>query len=174
MVKQNESAFKKILVASDSCEELLQAVEKAAMVEHYTGASVTVLLVIYDPVTEILVERYNPEASQRIVGDLIRGERQTLEAALAPCRRHIADLVAEVVFSRDTASLSGLPPVRCRSDTRSRYRAPPTRRHSWIPCSWGCADAQGPCPVWFTRVSKWDKPIPRCVRVWTSADRGQG
>ena len=160
MVKQNESAFKKILVASDSCEELLQAVEKAAMVEHYTGASVTVLLVIYDPVTEILVERYNPEVSQRIVGDLIRSERQTLEAALAPCRRHIADLVAEVVFSRDTASSIC---AAARADSADLILKPIARSAHLAdflhtPLDWQLM-RDAPCPVLFTRASKWDKPI---------------
>jgi universal stress protein E len=159
MVKQNESALQKILVASDSRDELLQAVEKAAMVEHYTGASITVLLVIYDPVTEILVERYNPEVSQRIVGDLVRSERQALEAALAPCRKHVADLVAEVVFARDTANSIC---AAARADSADLILKPIARSAHLAdflhtPLDWQLM-REAPCPVLFTRSSKWQKP----------------
>jgi universal stress protein E len=159
MVKQNESALQKILVASDSRDELLQAVEKAAMVEHYTGASITVLLVIYDPVTEILVERYNPEVSQRIVADLVRSERQALEAALAPCRKHVADLVAEVVFARDTANSIC---AAARADSADLILKPIARSAHLAdflhtPLDWQLM-REAPCPVLFTRSSKWQKP----------------
>ena len=159
MVKQNESALQKILVASDSRDELLQAVEKAAMVERYTGASITVLLVIYDPVTEILVERYNPEVSQRIVADLVRSERQALEAALTPCRKHIADLVAEVVFARDTANSIC---AAARADSADLILKPIARSAHLAdflhtPLDWQLM-REAPCPVLFTRSSKWQKP----------------
>jgi len=160
MVKQNESALKKILVASDSRDELLKAVEKAAMVEHYTAASITVLLVIYDPVTEILIERYNPEVSQRIVADLVRSERQALEAALAPCRKHVADLVAEVVFARDTANSIC---AAARADSADLILKPISRSAHLAdflhtPLDWQLM-REAPCPVLFTRSSKWQKPI---------------
>jgi universal stress protein E len=160
MVRQNESALKKILVASDSRDDLLEAVEKAAMVEHYTGASITVLLVIYDPVTEILVERYNPEVSQRIVADLVRNERQALEALLAPCRKHVADLVAEVVFARDTANSIC---AAARADSADLILKPIARSAHLAdflhtPLDWQLM-REAPCPVLFTRSSKWQKPI---------------
>jgi universal stress protein E len=160
MVKQNESALKKILVASDSRDELLQAVEKAAMVEHYTGASITVLLVIYDPVTEILAERFHPDVAQRMVADLVRNERQTLEAALAPCRKHVADLVAEVVFARDTANSIC---AAARADSADLILKPIARSAHLAdflhtPLDWQLM-REAPCPVLFTRSSKWQKPI---------------
>jgi universal stress protein E len=160
MVKQNESTLRKILVASDSRDELLKAVEKAAMVEHYTGASITVLLVIYDPVTEILAERYHPDVAQRIVADLVRSERQALEAALAPCRKHVADLVAEVVFARDTANSIC---AAARADSADLILKPIARSAHLAdflhtPLDWQLM-REAPCPVLFTRASKWQKPI---------------
>lgn len=160
MVKQNEDSLKKILVASDSRDDLLQAVQKAAFIEHYTGASITALLVIYDPVTEILIERYSAEVAQRIVADLVRSEKRALETVLAPCREHVADLVVEVVYARDTATSIC---AAAQADATDLILKPLSRSAHLsdllhTPLDWRLM-REAPCPVLFARSAAWKKPI---------------
>lgn len=160
MVGQTESTLKKILVASDSREALLQAVEKAATMEHYTGASITALLVSYDPFTDFLVERYSAEVSQRIIDDLLRKERQALQAELAPLRVRVADLVTEVVSARDPATAIC---AAARADRTDLILKPLTRSAHLVdflhaPLDWQLM-REAPCPVLFTRTTRWEKPV---------------
>ncbi len=159
MVKQNEDSLKKILVASDSRDDLLQAVQKAGFIEHYTGASITALLVIYDPVTDILVERYSTELAQRAIGDLVRSEKQALESALAPLRQHVADLVAEVVYARDTATSICAAAQADAADLILKPLSHSAHLTDFLhtPLDWRLM-REAPCPVLFTRSAEWEKP----------------
>jgi universal stress protein E len=160
MNTRTATAVKKVLVAGDAQDALLRAVEKAATIEHYTGASVTVLLVLYDPVTEILIERYSADVAQRIIDDLVRNELKALETALAPYRSRIADLEAHVVFARDTAAAI----VTAASDRAVDLIVKPLGRSAHLadflhtPLDWQLMRA-APCPVLFTRTAQWLKPI---------------
>jgi len=160
MNNQTDTAVKKVLVAGDSQDALLRAVEKATTIEHYTGASVTALLVLYDPVTEILIERYSADVAQRIIDDLVRNELRALEVALAPYRNRIADVEAHVVFARDTAAAI----ITAARDRSIDLIVKPLGRSAHLadflhtPLDWQLMRA-APCPVLFTRTAQWLKPI---------------
>ena len=155
-----DTAIKKVLVTGDSQEPLLRAVEKAATIEHYTGASITALMVFYDPVTEILIERYSQDVAQRIIDDLVRNERTALNAALAPYHDRIADLEVDVVFARDAAAAI----VAGADDRSADLIVKPLARSAHLadflhtPLDWQLMRA-APCPVLFTRTAQWQKPI---------------
>ncbi len=155
-----DTELTKVLVASDSQEALVLALDKVATIEHHTGASVTVLLVSYDPVADILLERYSPDVAQRTVDDLLRNERQALDAALAPYRSRIAELAVDVVFARDTACAI----AAAASDRSAQLIVKPLARSAHLadflhaPIDWQLM-REAPCPVLFTRTTQWHKPV---------------
>ena len=57
MTASREPKIERVLVASDTPDALVRGMERAAGVQRMTGAAVVAVLVTYDPVTEILVER---------------------------------------------------------------------------------------------------------------------
>ena len=160
MTARHENTLKKVLVASDSQDALLRAVEKAGTIEHYTGASVTALLVSYDPVTEILVERYSRDVSKNIIDDLVRNERKSLDDALQPSRAHIAELDAEVVFARDAATAICAAARARGADLIVKPLARSAHLADFLhaPLDWQLM-RDAPCPVLFTRTQEWRKPI---------------
>jgi universal stress protein E len=159
MSRQGEQDLNRILVASDSQEALIGGVEKAATIEHYTGASVKALLVTYDAVTEILVSRYSRDVSQQIIDDLLRNDRASLDAALQPCREHIAELESDVAFERETAAAI-CAAARGRADLIVKPLARSAHRADFLhaPLDWQLM-REAPCPVLFTRTNAWQKPI---------------
>lgn len=160
MKSRTDTVLTNVIVAAESQEALLLAFDKAATIEHFTGASVTGLLVSYDPVADILLERYSPDVAQRTVDDLLRNERQALDAALTPYRSRIAELKTDVVFARDTASAI----TAAASDHSADLIVKPLTRSAHLadflhaPVDWQLMRA-APCPVLFTRTKQWQKPV---------------
>lgn len=152
--------MKRVLVASDSQDALLHAVEKAATVEHYTGASICALLVIYDSGTEVLKTRYGQNVAQRAIDGLVCNTLTGLNAALAPYRDRIADLEGKVAFARDTAAAII---VEARDRSADLVLKPLSRSAHLAdflhaPTDWQLM-REAPCPVLFTRPKSWEKPI---------------
>jgi len=151
---------KKVLVASDSRDALLQAVAKAATIEHYTGASVTALLVCHEPITDELQLRFGHDVAARILDERLRTERQALDVALAPWREHIAELDFAVMFSRDTAAAICEAALERAADliVKPLSRSAHLADFLHTPADWQLM-RQAPCAVLFTRAAKWQKPI---------------
>jgi universal stress protein E len=159
MAKTPDTSLQKILVASDSRDALVQAVERAAAIEHYTGAAVTALLVSYDPAAEILVEHRDRDTSARIMHELVARDRENLEAALASVREHIAELDCDVVISRDAAAAIC---AAARERNADLIVKPLTRSAHLVdflhaPLDWKLM-REAPCPVLFTRAGGWQTP----------------
>jgi universal stress protein E len=155
-----ETTLHQLVVAGDSRPALVDAVAKAAIIEHYTGAAVSVALVIYDPIVEEGTEWFAAEDTKRIVDNVKETERRALETAVAPWRDHIADLEVEVCFERDTAAAIVsvarakqadliLKPITRSSHLTDFLHAPP---------DWQIM-RDAPCPVLFTRPRAWSKPV---------------
>jgi universal stress protein E len=167
MTAPRKRNIERVLVASDMQDALLRGMERAAGVQRMTGAAVTAVLVTYDPVTEILIERYSADVSQRVIDDLIRNERETLETALQPLRSTMTQLDVEVVFARHTASAI-CAAARDHGATlvvkplaRSAHRAD----FLHAPVDWQLM-REAPCPVLFTRAQPWPSP----ARVLATVD----
>ncbi|HET6472686.1 MAG TPA: universal stress protein [Pseudomonadales bacterium] len=163
MAASRERKIERVLVASDMPDALVRGMERAAGVQRMTGAAVVAVLVTYDPVTEILVERYSPDVSQRVIDDLLRNERQGLDAALAPVRATMTQLDVEVVFARHTASAIC---AAARDHDASLIVKPLARsanRADFLhaPIDWTLM-REAPCPVLFTRAAPWPSP-PRVL-----------
>ncbi len=163
--------FERVLIASDSQDALLQGMERAAAIQRITGAAITALLVTYDPVTEILVERYTRDVSQRAIDDLVRNERQSLEAVLQPARSSISDLAVEVVFARQTAAAICAAARDHQADLIVKPLARSAHRVDFLhaPVDWQLM-REAPCPVLFTRSQPWPQP-PRVLATLDVMDK---
>lgn len=160
MVHGHDITVARVLVAADTQEALVAAVEKTALIEHYTGAAVTALLVTYDPVTDILAERYSSDAAQRMVDQFVSGERRALDAALAPSRKRIADLDVDVIFARELAHAISAAAHAVKADLIVKPMGRSAHRVDFLhaPADWQLM-REAPCPVLFTRSPQWRKPI---------------
>ncbi len=159
MSAAREVPIERVLVASDTQEALLRGMERAARIQQMTGASVTAVLVLYDPVTEILIERYSADVSQRVIDDLVRHEREELEAAIAPLRASMTQLDVEVVFARQAASAF----CAAARDHHASLIVKPLAASAHLadflhaPVDWQLM-REAPCPVLFTRAQPWPTP----------------
>jgi universal stress protein E len=167
MTAPRERKIERVLIASDTPDALLRGMERAAGVQRMTGAAVVAVLVTYDPVTEILIERYTADVSQRVIDDLVRNERGGLEAALAPLRATMTQLDIEVVFARQTASAI----LAAARDHGASLLVKPLTRSAHVadflhaPVDWQLM-REAPCPVLFTRAQPWPSP----ARVLATVD----
>ena len=162
-----EEPIQRILVASDTHEALLRGMERAVSIQRMTGAAVTAVLVTYDPVTEILIERYSADVSQRVIDDLVRNERAGLESALAPLRASMTKLDVEVVFARQTASAFCAAARDHGASLIVKPLAASAHRADFLhaPVDWQLM-REAPCPVLFTRAEPWPTP----ARVLATVD----
>jgi universal stress protein E len=167
MSASRERRIERVLVASDAPDALARGMERAAGIQRMTGAEVVAVLVTYDPVTEILVERYSPDVSQRVIDDLLRNERQALDAALGPLRATMTQLDVEVVFARHTASAICAAAVDHGASLIVKPLARSAHRADFLhaPVDWQLM-REAPCPVLFTRAEPW--PVP--ARVLATVD----
>jgi len=167
MSASRERKIERVLVASDAPDALARGMERAAGIQRMTGAAVVAVLVTYDPVTEILVERYSPDVSQRVIDDLLRNERQGLDAALAPLRATMTQLDVEVVFARHTASAMCAAARDHGASLIVKPLAGSALRADFLhaPVDWQLM-REAPCPVLFTRAEPWPTP----ARVLATVD----
>jgi universal stress protein E len=156
-----------LLVAGDAREPLLQAVAKAATIEHYTGAAVSVLLTMYDPIADEGTEWFNQADTEQIIENLRRTELDALESALVPWRKRMADLTVDVVFQRDGAAAIEAVARARKADFILKPLARTGRVADFLhaPLDWQLM-RDAPCPVLFTRAGEWHKP----VRVLAAVD----
>ena len=162
-----DEPIQRILVASDTQEALLRGMDRAVSIQRMTGAAVTAVLVTYDPVTEILIERYSADVSQRVIDDLVRNERNGLEAALAPLRASMTRLDVEVVFARQAASAFCAAARDHGASLIVKPLAASAHRADFLhaPVDWQLM-REAPCPVLFTRAQPWPTP----ARVLATVD----
>ena len=92
--------FKKVLVANDKLEGLDLALPKAAMIEHYSGAAIEVVEVLYDTIAEE-PERILPAAEQaNLIEGLKAAERNGLRRLIEPLEGKVADIGTRVIWEK--------------------------------------------------------------------------
>jgi universal stress protein E len=145
----SKQTIKELLVASDSTDSLRGAVEKVALIEHYSGAAVTALLVCHDPIVDELPARFGREAAQGLIDEMVRNETYSLQENLAGLRTRVAELRVDVAFAREPAAVIA---DRARIMPADLIVKPLGRSHR-------IADfLHAPCPVLFTRPPNWEPP----------------
>jgi len=93
-------AFRKIVVALHDREDIGDAMDKAAQLEHYTGAEILVVETCWDVVSEEPTQHFPQEEIDTIASRMKQTELNGLNALVAQFRARIADLQAEVIWAK--------------------------------------------------------------------------
>ena len=150
MAAVKKSLYGKLLVANDSLNGMDIALPKAAMIEHYSGATIDVMEVIYDTIAEE-PEKIISEASR---ANLIEGfkaaERNGLRRMLEPLEGSVAELEARIVWNKSAIDgiINELDDVDFLIKPMSRNQSLLDRLHA--PLDWALMRS-APCPVLISK-----------------------
>ena len=148
--------FKKVLIANDKLDGLDLALPKAAMIEHYSGATVDVLAVVYDTIAEE-PDTILPAAERaNLIEGLKAAERNGLRRLIEPYEEKVAEINASVLWEKNAARgiLSQLEGVDFLIKPISRHQGLIDRLHA--PLDWALTRA-APCPVLISKKA-WKEP----------------
>ncbi|MEQ8485204.1 MAG: universal stress protein [Pseudomonadales bacterium] len=153
------TALERVLIASDGLDGMAVALDKAAMIEHYTGAQLLAVQTVYDRIAEeppgVL-----PAAQQvELIEALKAAERRALQAVAGPVQARVASLELQVAWHRQSAEAI--------ADAARRFQAnlliKPVSAHHPLgdyfhtPLDWALM-RQAPCPVLVSRRPDWRPP----------------
>jgi universal stress protein E len=148
-----------ILLASDSLAGMDVALEKAAMVEHFSGADVCVAEVIYDIIAEEPGAVLTAEQQARLIEALKAAERNGLRNLTDPFAGRIASLDSRVVWNKDSAEGVLQAQIECGADLIVK----PVSKHGGLvdyihtPLDWSLM-RKAPCAVLISRKPDWGQP----------------
>jgi universal stress protein E len=154
-----DTPYKTVLIAGNDRERLAATIDKAALIEHYTGAALRVAATHYHEVAELSEADLSPAETQGLIDHLVAAQAQDLSNALAPYRARVADLDSNIVWSKDIAA--GLIAEATRIDASLLIK--PRQAHRTLgeylhaPIDWRLM-RDAPCPVLFTANKSWDGP----------------
>lgn len=96
----DQSKLERIVVALHDRQAMGDAIDKAAQLEHYSGAAVTVVETCWDAVSEEPPYHFPQEEIDTIASRMKESELNTLSATIAHYRERIADLRSEILWSK--------------------------------------------------------------------------
>lgn len=172
MVKRANDApakplFKKILIANDSLQGMDIALDKAALIEHFSGAAIEVAEVIYDTIAEE-PEAVLPRPQQAaLIEGLKAAERNGLRRLIEPYESRVAELSCSVIWHKQASEgvLTALNGVDLLIKPVSQHKILLDRLQA--PLDWSLMRA-APCPV---LISKQPWPAtPHVVAALDAAD----
>jgi universal stress protein E len=155
----SDTPYKTVLIAGNDRERLPATIDKAATIEHYTGAALRVAATHYHEVAELADADLSPAETQALIDRLVAAQAKDLAAAVDPYRARIADLDTSIVWTKDVAA--GLIAEATRIDAsllikpRQAHRSLGAYLHA--PIDWRLM-RDAPCPVLFTANNSWDAP----------------
>lgn len=148
-----------ILIVSDSLAGMDVALEKAAMIEHYSGADVCLAEVIYDSIADEPPELVSAEQQARLMEALKAAERNGLRNLAEPYSTRIATLETRVLWSRN--ALDGV--LQAQAECSADLIVKPVSRHGGLtdyihtPLDWAIMRA-APCAVLISKKPDWAQP----------------
>jgi len=152
----------RVIVANDSLEGMDSALAKAARIEHYTGAEVRALSVIYDTVAEEPPESL-PQAQQvQLIEALKAAERQGLRRLTERYRSKVAELEPQVLWSKHPkeAILDAVRHAGAELLIKPVSEHHPLADYLHAPLDWTLM-REAPCAVLVSRRATWGTPT--CV-----------
>ncbi len=149
----------RIVVANDRLDGLPEALEKAAMIEHYTGAAIDVMEVVYDTIAEEPPEVLPREQQTRLIEAMKAAERSGLRNLIEPLTKRVASIEPQVLWNKqaDTAIVDAL------GGRHDQLLIKPVSAHSQLtdffqtPLDWALM-RQAPCPVLISKGRSWETP----------------
>lgn len=164
-----------ILIVSDSLAGMDVALEKAAMIEHYSGAEVCVAEVIYDSIAEESPELVTAEQQSRLMEALKAAERNGLRNLVEPFATRIASVETRVLWSRNALDGVLLAQAECAADLIVK----PVSRHGGLtdyihtPLDWSIMRS-APCAVLISKKPDWGKPQRVLAAIDVADKRHEG
>ncbi|MGE0620982.1 MAG: universal stress protein [Pseudomonadales bacterium] len=150
MSTHRKPILNRVMVASDTLDGMDVALQKAAMIEHYSGAGIQVVEVIYDTIAEEPA-RVLPAADRaNLIENLKAAERNALKRLVEPYRDRVADLETRVIWHKNPAA--GI----CEALTGVDFLIKPIARHHTIldrlhaPLDFTLT-REAPCPVLISK-----------------------
>ncbi len=149
----------RIVVANDSLDGLAEALEKAALVEHYTGANIDVVEVVYDTIAEEPPEVLPRDQQARLMEAMKAAERTGLQHLIEPLKNRVATIEPQVLWGKkaDQAIFQVL------GDSADQLLIKPVSRHHQLadyfqtPLDWALM-REAPCAVLISKGSGWAQP----------------
>lgn len=148
-----------ILLASDTLAGMEVALEKAAMIEHYSGAEVCIAEVIYDTIAEEPPNVITAEQQSRLIEALKAAERNGLRNLMEPFSDRIASLESRVLWSK--AAVDGV--LIAQLESAADLIVKPVSQHGGItdyihtPLDWSIMRT-APCAVLISKKPNWGEP----------------
>ncbi len=146
------ASLKKLLVVNDTLTGMPEALSKAALIEHYTGAEVEIAEVIWDTIEE---EPLNEPDKANLIEAFTAAERHGLNRLLEPYSDRIAWSEARVLWNKrtDDAIVEEI-----KSQDVSLVIKPGARYglidHLHAPLDWRII-REAPCPVLISQSDAW-------------------
>lgn len=156
-----------ILIANDSLDGMHTALEKAATIEHYSGADIHVAEVIYDAIAEESEEHISQAECARLIEALKAAERRGLQNLIEPFSERIATIDTRVAWDRQAAAAL----LKLQSETQADLLVKPVSKHGRIadylhtPLDWALM-REAPCAVLISKQPSWDQ----ATRVLAAVD----
>lgn len=150
MSKHSKPLLNKVMVASDTLDGMDVALQKAAVIEHYSGAAVHIVEVIYDTIAEEPAKVLPPADQANLIENLKAAERNALKRLAEPYRGKVAELETRVVWHKQSAEgiLRELPGVDFLIKPIARHHGVLDRLHA--PLDWTLT-REAPCPVLISK-----------------------
>lgn len=151
--------LRRILVANNSLDGMDRALEKAAIIEHYSGAEILVLETLYDRIAEE-PDRNLPHSEQaRLIEALKAAERNGLCNLITPFRQRVASVESRLVWAKDARNAI----IDAGAEWGAQLIIKPVSEHHPIadflhtPLDWGLM-RHAHCAVLISKGDPWQAP----------------
>lgn len=153
------NAPKRLLIASDSLDGMPVALDKAALLEHYTGAELLALLNVYDRVAEEPERVLSRERQVELIEALKAAERHGLQSLADAVRDRVATLDTQVTWHRraDEAILDAARRWGADLLIKPVCEHHPVADYFHTPLDWALM-RDAPCPVLVSKRAGWKPP----------------
>lgn len=154
---KKKPVFSRVMIANDKLEGIDLALPKAAMIEHYSGAVIDVVEVVYDTIAEEPAKILPAAERANLIEGLKAAERNGLKRLIAPYEGKVAEINTRVLWHKGAAEgiLEALDGVDFLIKPISRHQGLIDRLHA--PLDWALTRA-APCPVLISK------------KAWTEAN----
>lgn len=169
-----QQAYQSILVANEEFTGLDAALAKAALVEHYSGAELTLLEVIYDALEKQPDKVLPKSEKEQLINAFMTAERHALDEMANRYTEKVASLKTAVSWSESREVGICRYAIQHRMDLIIKPLDPD---HFSLDTLWHSSAhrllAYAACPVLISKVPNWEnnKAILACVDVSDSAHR---
>ena len=158
MPSSKKPLFHKLIVASDRLEGLDIALSKASLIEHYSGAAIDVVEVIYDTIAEEPARVLPPAEQANLIEQFKAAERRGLSRLAESFTDRIAEIETRIVWNKSAAAgiLAELQDADFLIKPISRHQPVIDRLHA--PLDWALMRS-APCPVLISKQTWTDSQL---------------